>query len=183
MTLINGISRSWKTHIKCKFCPDSSSFGIMTSQRRLMSQNSEICPSEKNVWTKVIIVLDFNAGLKLAIREFWLPINFVFSRIALSHFLVKLSNHNFLSVRIFVFRETIKFLLILQARHISAAIGSTQCKFKIKKLALPLCEIKASICPRPSNGGFEQRLHKTSSSGKISEGHQTTYISRRTVYF
>ena len=179
MTLINGISRSWKTHIKCKFWPDSSSFGIMTSQRRLMFQNSEICPSEKNVWTKVIIVLDFNAGLKLAIREFWLPINFVFSWIALSNFLVKLANHNFLSV----FRETIKFLLTLQARHISAAIGSTQCKFKIKKLALPLCEIKASICPRPSNGGFEQRLYKTSSSGKISEGQQTTYISRRTVYF
>ena len=42
------ISGSWRVHFRCKFCPDSSSFGIMSSQRGSVFQNSGILSSEKN---------------------------------------------------------------------------------------------------------------------------------------
>ena len=56
----SAISGSWKTHLRCKFCPDTSSFGILTSQQGSKFQNSEIPTSEKNFGTKAIAVLDFN---------------------------------------------------------------------------------------------------------------------------
>ena len=59
-----------------------------------------------------------------------------------------------------------------------AVIRSTQSSFK----ELPLSDIKASLCSKPANGGFEQKVNKTSSPGKISEGKQTAHNGKRPVY-